>query len=98
MKLGRWSGTTLTVNKQQKLHIITAYRVCNNTITNTNSLSTYSQQHFMLQQLGQPDPNPRKQFIIDMAVFINNLTRDNDDYIVLAIDANETLSETGSDF
>jgi hypothetical protein len=95
--LGRWCGTTLRLNKHQRLHIINAYRVCSAKITANNSLSTYSQQYHMLLKKGKINPNPRNEFLKDFTTFIKQLLEKKDDLILIGIDANESLTDKNSE-
>jgi hypothetical protein len=94
-KMGRWSGVKLRINDNQSLFYITAYRVCDQRVNKTNSLSTSTQQYYKLKEKGHTDPRPRKQFILDMQSYLNSVSDDN--YVILALDANESMIESGSD-
>jgi hypothetical protein len=94
-RMGRWTGTSYRVSNNKHLHIITAYRVCpNNTKSETNSLSTYSQQYAMMIEKGYEKPNPRKQFITDFISQFKKLCTETEDYILVAMDANEHPSNS----
>jgi hypothetical protein len=87
--MGRWVGVTYQVTSTKKLHIITAYRPCpNNNGSKITSLATYTQQKRMLIKRGLPDMCPRTQFTLDIIQMIQKLRHSPDDYIVLALDAN----------
>jgi hypothetical protein len=45
---GRWVGNTYRLSTEKQLHIVTAYRVCEQQPNATNSMSTSTQQHIML--------------------------------------------------
>ena len=64
-------------------------------MTATNSLSTYAQQVRTLQAHGDTDPKPRKKILYDMTEMITKISKD--DYIIIGIDANESLQEKNSD-
>jgi Reverse transcriptase (RNA-dependent DNA polymerase) len=87
--MSRWIGITYQVTSTKKLHVITAYRPCpNNNRTKITSLATYTQQKCMLIKRGLPDACPRTQFTIDIIQEIQKLRQSPDDYVVLALDAN----------
>jgi hypothetical protein len=90
-RLGRWIGTTYNVSPTKKLHIITAYRVCEHTSNTTNSLSTAVQQETMLLARGIEQPNPRKQFVDDFIHQFQPVCDDIDNYFLLSLDANSTV-------
>jgi hypothetical protein len=94
--IGRWSGVKIRVTNTVSLHYITAYRVCNQKITRTNSLSTYTQQATYLQAKGCLVPNPRHQILQDLSEMLSNIP--NSDCIINGIDANESIKEKSSKF
>jgi hypothetical protein len=51
----------------------------------------------MLEKMGVTNNNPRKQFIKDFQEFIQTIKTNKDDYIMIGIDANETMTENNSD-
>jgi hypothetical protein len=54
-------------------------------------MSTSTQQHIMLTARGIPNPNPRKQFVDDFIAQFQETCDNNNNYFILAIDANATL-------
>jgi hypothetical protein len=88
--MGRWTGTTYRLGEGKKLNIITAYRVIDQKIKPSNSLSTNSQQHFLLKKRGIEN-KPRKQFINDFCEQFQDSCSHEDEYTILMIDANECL-------
>jgi hypothetical protein len=90
-RLGRWIGTTFRVSPTKRLHVVTAYRVCEMTPTASTSLSTAAQQQTMLLARGIINPNPRKQFIEDFITQFQSLCDDSDNYLLLSLDANANL-------
>jgi hypothetical protein len=92
--MGRWSGVKIRVDQKSSLHIVTAYRVCQQTMKTTNSMSTYCQQYMHLKSKGIDNPNPRQIMLHDLHQWLLTLPRD--DYIIIGIDANETISEKNS--
>jgi hypothetical protein len=70
-EMGRWSGMTYRIGNNRKLNVITAYRVIDQKITTTNSMSTNSQQHFMLKDRNVNN-KPRRSLLL---TFVNNLSQ-----------------------
>jgi hypothetical protein len=93
--LGRWSGTKISVIEEQFLHFILAFRVCSQNITKKNSLSTYTQQYFLLKEKAHDNPKLRKKFMNDMKEYIISIKKH--DCILLSIDANEPISDPNSE-
>lgn len=92
-RMGRWSGYKLRLKHDRFLVIISAYRVCAQTKTSTGVETAYRQQDFMLSNEGMANPDPRKQFIIDLIQCIKQLQSPMVD-VILSLDANEALGET----
>jgi hypothetical protein len=90
---GRWIGNTYRLSTDRQLHIVTAYRVCEQQPNETNSLSTSTQQHIILAARGIQNPNPRKQFVDDFIAQFQEMCDNNNNYFILAIDANATLGK-----
>jgi hypothetical protein len=89
--LGRWSGIKLRVNEEKTLHYVTAYRVCNQTLSKTNNASTFSQQYMMLKQKGYSEPNPRQLILNDLKDYIKSIP--DNDYFIFWMDANESTQD-----
>jgi hypothetical protein len=89
--MGRWSGTTYRVHNNRQLHMMSAYRVCASRAQVDISLSTYNQQYVALQVKGIINTDPRQQIIDDLIIKIKSLLRNNNDYIILGIDANANI-------
>jgi hypothetical protein len=81
---------TLMGKQNYKLTIIMGYQcVCNT----GGEISAWTQEKiFMWDQQSRKSPNPRKQFIKDLIMFINE-KRDRQHDIILNLDANEVLGE-----
>jgi hypothetical protein len=92
--MGHWTGATYCLSDTRKLHLLTAYRVCPNTLKINTSLSAYSQQVLMLKQKGFLNPDPQAQFLLDLTTFIQDLHLTPDDYLMLSLDANNTSDNT----
>ena len=87
--LGRWSFVTLQGRHANKITLITAYRVCNQTIDHTGDKTAFIQQWVLLRETGIHKPNPRKAFMTDLTQYIKEL-REANHSIILFIDANES--------
>jgi hypothetical protein len=92
-KMGRWSGNCYRLSGSKKLYIISAYRPCPLVIGPTNSMSTAHQQAVMLAARNIHDSNPRRQFILDFINQFGSICNNDDNYVLLALDANSVLEE-----
>ena len=89
--LGRWSGVTLAGRYNQYLTILTAYRVCSNSIRNASLGSAFAREyHHFAADTGQT-VNPRRLFLRDIKKQIQDLQHLGH-AIVLMLDANATDS------
>jgi hypothetical protein len=91
-ELGRWTGNSYRLSNNSKLHIITAYRVCDGQAEANSSLTAYNQQFIGIQAKGIKNPNPRQQIIDDPILQIKQLTKTTNDYIMIGIDANAEIN------
>ncbi len=57
--LGRWTTTTMTGRHHRKIAIITAYQVCNTSITTCGINTCFAQQWHLLRAQGTELPDPR---------------------------------------
>jgi hypothetical protein len=89
--LGRWKGNSYRLSEESKLHIITAYRVCEAKAKSTSSLTVYNQQYIGLLAMGVKTPDPRQQVINDLILQIKKLKQSDNDYILLGLDANADI-------
>ncbi len=88
--MGHWNSQTLAGRKNSKITIIKGYRCVWNSSGDT---SVWNQEKiFMRDRQSRQSPHPRKQFIKDLLIFINDKRSVNHD-IMLNLDANETLGE-----
>jgi len=88
--LGRWSYLTLRLKNDRKLQILSGYRVCEQNPT-LGSRTCYNQQLRLLTAAGHHDPNPRKQFFLDLTQLVKTW-RAHDNEIILCLDLNEDTS------
>ena len=92
-RMERW--TSITINGQNKVTIISAYRVCITTIRNTGPNTIFYQQWDMLENRGK-QIEIRSKIIEDLIVLINELQPDNHE-VILTIDANEQFESGKGD-
>ena len=62
---GSWAATTIRTNKGQ-LTIISAYRVCQSSLTQAGPSTVYSQEHIALHANGEEHPQPRKRWLAEL--------------------------------
>ncbi len=100
--LGRWSYLVLRAKGTTKLLIVTAYRVCRQTIASAGPKTATSQQFRLLSQSFHEadlddDPIPHHQFIVDLQAWLEHRV-ESGYHIVLGIDANEAYHGKGGSF
>jgi hypothetical protein len=88
-KYGRWTQVDLLGRSGRIISIICAYQVVQAT-GHHGDRTTHSQQVRMMRLEGQLQPNPRKQFIIDMKGLVKSLYKKGND-VVLMGDSNESI-------
>ena len=93
--LGRWSGLCFLGKRGKHLAILTAYRSPRQ--QPTGGFGFFDQQHSILLSQGHSkSQHVRKQFIVDIVQFVNNLQLEG--YAVLvSLDATETRATRGQD-
>jgi exonuclease III len=92
--MGRWTGTVYNVGDNKKIHIVSAYCVCNTKVAGTHATSSYAQQQVTMgTALGIQQPQPRQMIIDDFIMQFKNICINTQDYFILMIDANETMGE-----
>jgi hypothetical protein len=89
--LGRWSGFTLLGKENQKLTVITAYRVCHGSPSSASLGSSFLREFEYLRTQQNSKPNPRRQFLTDLQSVLLRLQEDGHAIIVM-LDANSTLT------
>jgi len=100
--LGRWSFLTLQGRGNIKVILVTAYRVCKQTVQSVDPRTSTAQQFRVLSQQFREadrldDPIPRHQFIVDLQGWLEHKTADGY-YIILGIDANEAFDSSGGNY
>ena len=88
--LGRWCGLTFEGKRGQKFSVITAYRVCESSISNAPLGSAFHREYSYFQDQGELRPQPRRRFLQDIKGAIKLLQSDNHS-ILLMLDANAVL-------
>lgn len=93
--LRRWSGHKCQLKNDLFLFIITAYRVCkaSNTLMTSSTISSFRQQYVLLRKDGDENPNPRKQFIVDLNSQIKIWKVQPQDHLIVMLDANKFTGE-----
>ena len=84
--LGRWVYTILNAKHHRKIVIITAYRLCHNSLPRGHE-TTYSQQYRILRRQNVSNPQPKQFFDHDIIKLIMQW-RQKQYEIILMIDAN----------
>ena len=87
--LGRWVYTVLNAKHHRKIVIITAYRLCHNSLPKGHE-TTYSQQYRILRRQNVKNPQPKQLFDHDLIELIKNW-KQNQYEIILMIDANTNI-------
>eukprot|EP00957_Ditylum_brightwellii_P056379 4274083-Ditylum_brightwellii.AAC.1 len=70
--MGRWSWITIKGGKGQKITLLSAYRVCENTLAQTGPQTCWLQKWKALKKTGYSDPDHSRQFYTDLNKFIDN--------------------------
>jgi hypothetical protein len=95
--MGRWSYVLMRGKDGKRILIVTAYRVCVQTVSSSGPTTSTSQQHRYLSKEfreanSMDNPQPRKQFIVDLQAWLEHKNKAGC-FIILALDANEGLGE-----
>lgn len=99
--LGRWTYVTMRGKDGIKITLVTAYRICPQTLSSIGPHTSTAQQFRHLSKDFREadlihDPKPRLQFIVDLQAWLEYKIQDNHS-IILALDANEGIQDiTGS--
>jgi len=88
--LSRWSAIALRGKSNKTLLFVTAYRVCNQSVT-LGSQKAYTQQYTQLIQAGHVNPDPREIFVTDLTTQIKQWQQQQYE-ILLCMDTNENLA------
>ena len=97
--LGRGCGYTLLGKLDQKLSVLTAYRVCHGSPSSAPLGSSFLREYEYLRTQKHYRPNPRRQFLTDLQTAVMQL-QESGHAVVVMLDANSTLSSDNhfSDF
>ena len=90
--MGRWSYMVLEGKTGKELLVITVYRVSQVSMPQLWEGTTYHQEHMIMSKTGYINPNPRKQFILDMIKFIQD-HQGREREILLMLNANEEVGK-----
>eukprot|EP00957_Ditylum_brightwellii_P157463 11984123-Ditylum_brightwellii.AAC.1 len=90
--MGRWSWVMLQGKKKRLVTCIAVYRVCKNILANAGPSTCWMQQLRQLKKQGISKPDPRKQFLIDLSKFMNEL-QDKEHELIISLDSNEDSGE-----
>lgn len=91
--MGRWCGIKLRLKGARHLYLITAYRVCKQSSAHIGPETTYRQQELMLALEGFGNPDPRRQFILDLIKCVKQWQSPVDDALI-TMDANEQIGDS----
>ena len=93
--LGRWSWQRFSGKNGMTCTIVSCYQVTEKNI-NPSSVTFASQQLACLREKGIKQPNPRKQFYIDLNAFLQETLTNPTDELLLLGDFNECFYEHNS--
>jgi len=93
--LGRWSYQELLGKNNQRVVIVSGYRVCKQKFDGAAN-TTSAQQTRLLQAQGEQHPNPRRRFLDDLILQIQEWRQDHKEVIV-CLDANEPVDDPRSE-
>ena len=88
---GRWIHNSYRGKGHNNLHIITAYRSCEN--NDPGLLTWHMQQARALLQAHRTNCKPREIFLSDLKTFIDNLKLHRQEKLIICLDANEDMSD-----
>ena len=67
---GRFCWHRLRGRREEGIHIISAYWVCQQKTHNPGPFTAFQQQYTLMRQAGIPDPNPRQRLLDDLSTLI----------------------------
>ena len=88
--LGRWCGFTIIGKADNKLSVITGYRTCRGSIATSPLGSSFHREYVYFKDHRVKQPQPRKQFFLDLASTISEL-QNNGHALLIMLDANSDL-------
>jgi len=100
--LGRWSSLTIRGRGNIRILLVTAYRVCKQTVQSVGPKTPTAQQFRRLSEQFREaertdDPIPRHQFIVDLQGWLEYKISKGY-YVILGIDANEPFNPDGGNY
>eukprot|EP00957_Ditylum_brightwellii_P099041 7543981-Ditylum_brightwellii.AAC.1 len=78
-----------------KVAVISAYHVCDNTLSNAGPSTYWKQQWCYFRKKGHQNPDPQKLFYCNFTRFIDSRL-EKDKELIIGINANETDEETSN--
>ena len=90
---GRWSYVIISGRDAPDIIFISAYRVCQKARSKAGPLTSYAQQWTMSRIAGNPNPDPRNDFISDLIHFVQEKRRLTPLAVNITLDANEHMGE-----
>lgn len=96
-RMGRWASLCIQISPTKKLRIISAYQVCTNRNSGTNTAASQQVAQLILERPSNQyqQRSPRQSFIHDLHTFIKQSQTNGED-ILLAGDFNEEISSPHS--
>jgi hypothetical protein len=88
--LGRWVLATLAGSDSTQTTIYSCYNVVDTNIANVGPSTVFAQQYQLLRLAGNPQPNPRRQFVEDLKKEVA-VHRRNHEELIICDDFNERL-------
>ena len=88
--LGRWCGMTFEGKGTSFMSVLTAYRVCEGSITNASIGRAHHREYEYFRSKGENAPQPRTRFLQDLEQYILQLQAQ-DHAILLMMDANSDM-------
>lgn len=93
-KWGRFSWTTMYGKRDEGISVFSCYRCCQST---TGPYTVYQQQYTLMREEGHLNPNPRRQFFIDLQTTIDR-QRSKGFRPIVMLDANGDWRDQDKDF
>eukprot|EP00957_Ditylum_brightwellii_P177657 13532161-Ditylum_brightwellii.AAC.1 len=81
-QFGQWSYVTLSGKNKRKVTVVTAYRVCKNSLATAEENTCQMQQWRSLRKQGVEVPDPRKQFMTDFESLLEDHLNNNEEILV----------------
>jgi hypothetical protein len=97
-RMGRWIGQKFHLREGKTLSVITAYRPCQQSITDVSQSSTTVtyQPKVLFTKDKQTEENPRKTLITDIIKVVKDIEKNPNNFCILLWDANKSIDDTSS--